>query len=208
MTESAYSGSCYCGAIGYTVSKDASVRMAGYCHCNSCRVAHASPIYHVVYVAPEDVVFTRGEDKLRKFTKEGSHVCRAFCSCCGSRMANWLHHRPDYLGFFPATLDESVQQNLPDIFKASMHFNKTEAVLDLDALCLFELPAEAEEEAAAAAAVDSSSANGRELCPNTQCKCPDCTCGLGCTCGVSTEVVCDPCVDFKKAAAAHQNNAK
>jgi hypothetical protein len=46
----------------------------------------------------------------------------------------------------------------------------------------------------------SSTAYGKELCPNTQCKCPDCTCGLGCTCGVSMEVVCDPCADFKKAA--------
>ena len=44
-------------------------------------------------------------------------------------------------------------------------------------------------------------------CPNPQCMCTACTCGAGCTCGVSTAVICDPCGDFKKAklaaAAAH-----
>jgi hypothetical protein len=34
-------------------------------------------------------------------------------------------------------------------------------------------------------------------CPNASCKCKECTCGDGCTCGVSAEVTCDPCKDFK-----------
>ena len=34
-------------------------------------------------------------------------------------------------------------------------------------------------------------------CTNTKCKCPSCTCGSGCTCNVSPEVVCDPCKEFK-----------
>ena len=38
--------------------------------------------------------------------------------------------------------------------------------------------------------------------------CPDCTCGEGCTCGVSPDVICDPCVDFKKQKEAEQANAK
>lgn len=36
-------------------------------------------------------------------------------------------------------------------------------------------------------------------CPNMACKCPDCTCGAGCTCNVSPDVVCDPCREFKAA---------
>ena len=35
-------------------------------------------------------------------------------------------------------------------------------------------------------------------CPNERCKCPDCQCGASCTCNTSMDVVCDPCVDFKK----------
>lgn len=34
-------------------------------------------------------------------------------------------------------------------------------------------------------------------CSNTSCKCPDCTCGLACTCGISMKVSCDPCNEFK-----------
>ena len=40
-------------------------------------------------------------------------------------------------------------------------------------------------------------------CSNSLCKCPDCTCGSGCTCGVSLEVVCDPCTEFKAKAKAN-----
>ena len=36
-------------------------------------------------------------------------------------------------------------------------------------------------------------------CPNQLCKCDACTCGDGCTCGVSADVTCDPCKDFKAA---------
>jgi len=53
-------------------------------------------------------------------------------------------------------------------------------------------------------------AQGIEACTNPQCGCTVCTCGAGCTCGVSPAVVCDPCVDFKqkKAAAAQLQEGK
>ena len=39
-------------------------------------------------------------------------------------------------------------------------------------------------------------------CPNLLCKCPDCTCGDGCTCNISMEVACDPCNEFKASMMA------
>ena len=45
--------------------------------------------------------------------------------------------------------------------------------------------------------VDVHEPDGTESCPNQLCKCKECTCGAGCTCGVSLEVVCDPCAAFK-----------
>lgn len=39
-------------------------------------------------------------------------------------------------------------------------------------------------------------------CLNSSCKCPDCTCGLTCTCGISPEVSCNPCNDFKAVMMA------
>ena len=38
---------------------------------------------------------------------------------------------------------------------------------------------------------------GITSCSNTACKCTDCECGEKCTCGVSMEVTCDPCREFK-----------
>ena len=37
---------------------------------------------------------------------------------------------------------------------------------------------------------------GSGKCTNSKCKCPNCTCGSGCTCNVSMKVVCDPCKEF------------
>mmetsp|Transcript_8183 Transcript_8183/g.16940 ORF Transcript_8183/g.16940 Transcript_8183/m.16940 type:complete len:134 (+) Transcript_8183:80-481(+) len=50
-----------------------------------------------------------------------------------------------------------------------------------------------------------AAAEKMEACANPKCGCSKCTCGPGCTCGVSMEKTCDPCVEFKKekeAAAA------
>eukprot|EP01049_Picozoa_sp_SAG25_P000628 SAG25_NODE_22_length_22323_cov_52.926874_13_plen_259_part_00 len=44
-------------------------------------------------------------------------------------------------------------------------------------------------------------------CPNPKCLCKECTCGDGCTCGVSIEVTCDPCVAFKQAKMAEKATA-
>tara|TARA_B100000780_G_scaffold125182_1_gene87820 strand:- start:240 stop:1466 length:1227 start_codon:yes stop_codon:yes gene_type:complete len=39
-------------------------------------------------------------------------------------------------------------------------------------------------------------------CTNEKCKCQACTCGDGCTCGISMEVTCDPCREFKEKKMA------
>ena len=41
-TTSSYSGSCFCGAVRFTVSGDPAAM--GYCHCTSCRHWSASPV--------------------------------------------------------------------------------------------------------------------------------------------------------------------
>jgi hypothetical protein len=45
---------------------------------------------------------------------------------------------------------------------------------------------------------------GEDACANATCGCARCTCGSACTCGVSMEKTCDPCVAFKKGAAANE----
>ena len=60
----------------------------------------------------------------------------------------------------------------------------------------------------AAAKQAAASTEDTERCANSACKCPDCECGPGCTCGVSPDVVCDPCKDFKKLMAANTGASK
>lgn len=47
-----YHGQCYCGKVKFLVRNDAYPTKAVYCHCESCRRAHAAPLYHVVYIPP------------------------------------------------------------------------------------------------------------------------------------------------------------
>src|SRR5690348_8058537 len=51
-----YEGSCFCGAVKFTVSGDA-VAM-GYCHCDSCRSWSAAPVNAFTLWPPSSVVVT------------------------------------------------------------------------------------------------------------------------------------------------------
>ena len=57
-TQSASRVAADCGAVQYTVQGDAEVLMGCFCHCESCRRAHAAPLYQVCYVPPAGPSFT------------------------------------------------------------------------------------------------------------------------------------------------------
>ena len=125
-------GSCYCGAVKYHVPSTAEPIVSLYCHCESCRRAHAAPVYHCVYMNEEDMVFQSGKELLTNFrlTDEEGSPTRAFCSVCGTRMQNKLNNKP-WFGFFPTTLHSDHQQNLPSVFQPTIHYCGHEAVVDL-----------------------------------------------------------------------------
>jgi hypothetical protein len=56
-------------------------------------------------VAPEDLVFTRGEERLRSF-KSSSFGSRTFCGECGTPFLMKVDHQPKTVDFSVATLDE------------------------------------------------------------------------------------------------------
>ena len=76
-----------------------------------------------------------GNESITHFRKPESKVTRSFCSKCGSRVINRLEHRPDWLGFFPALLDESVQHDLPSNLAPTRHHLAEEATLNLEHIC-------------------------------------------------------------------------
>ncbi len=62
-----YDGSCFCGAVQFTVTGEP-VSM-GYCHCNSCRHWSAAPINAFTLWQPENVRITHGEENIGTFSK-------------------------------------------------------------------------------------------------------------------------------------------
>ncbi len=53
----------------------------------------------------QDLVFTRGADKIRTF-KSSSSGSRTFCGDCGTPLLMKVDHQPDTVDFSVATLDE------------------------------------------------------------------------------------------------------
>lgn len=131
-TPSKYFGRCFCGGFQFSVCRDTVPIKPLYCHCESCRRAHAAPVYQIVYIPSEDFHIEVGEELVKEFSKSEVSPIRAFCSVCGSRLFNRLPLQPDFgVGFFPALLDDSIQHNLPPKFMPIVHYLSNEAVFPL-----------------------------------------------------------------------------
>ena len=57
---------CRCGQVEITLSTLTPV-LAGFCHCEDCRRAHAAPIYHYVYGASANICAKTGQPKRGSF---------------------------------------------------------------------------------------------------------------------------------------------
>jgi hypothetical protein len=119
-------GRCYCGSIVFSVPVEEPIK-AGYCHCDSCKRAHAAPLYQVVYIASSGFKIDQGSELLQPFRKsppliqngKECQVIRSFCRKCGSKICNtwlpgervwcsfWLDSRP-----IPASMEASVALTL------------------------------------------------------------------------------------------------
>ncbi|TFW09741.1 GFA family protein [Oxalobacteraceae bacterium OM1] len=81
--EHAYQGSCFCGAVEFTVSGEPAG--TGYCHCESCRRWSAGPVNAFTLWAPESVRITRGEEHIGAFQKTPQSN-RKWCKVCGGHV--------------------------------------------------------------------------------------------------------------------------
>lgn len=76
-------GSCFCGAVEFTVSGQPTAM--GYCHCDSCRRWSASPVNAFSLWPADALQVTRGADRVGIYHKtERSH--RQFCTRCGGHL--------------------------------------------------------------------------------------------------------------------------
>lgn len=78
-----YNGSCFCGAVQFTVTGEPAAM--GYCHCESCRTWSAGPVNAFSLWNPEAVKITRGADAVTGFSKTPASD-RQWCTKCGGHL--------------------------------------------------------------------------------------------------------------------------
>jgi len=128
-----YGGSCFCGAVQFSVSGEPAAM--GYCHCESCRHWSAGPVNAFTLWNPEAVRVTRGEDKIGTYHKTPRSY-RKWCTACGGHLFT-EHPHWKLIDVYAATIPRLR-------FKPGVHVNYQETGLPIkDGLPKFkDVPAE------------------------------------------------------------------
>ena len=115
-----YKGSCFCGAVAFTVTGEPAAM--GYCHCGSCRHWSAGPINAFSLWNPDSVRITKGAENIGTYHKtERSY--RKWCKICGGHLFT-EHPQWNLTDVYAAVIPE-----LP--FKPGVHVNYQETVLPI-----------------------------------------------------------------------------
>ena len=113
-----YKGSCFCGAVQFTVSGEPAGM--GYCHCDSCRRWSAGPVNAFSLWQPQAVRVTCGAEHLASFARTPMSE-RQFCRLCGGHVM--VNHPPlGLVDVFAATIPALT-------FAPGVHVNYSETVL-------------------------------------------------------------------------------
>jgi len=128
-----YQGSCFCGAVKFTVSGEPAAM--GYCHCESCRSWAAAPVNAFTLWQPQSLRITKGADNIGTYNKTPKSS-RKWCKTCGGHLFTEHPHwqlTDVYAGVIP---------EFP--YQAGVHVNYQETTLHIkDGLPkLKDLPAE------------------------------------------------------------------
>ena len=115
-----YSGSCYCGAVQFTVSGEP-VAM-GYCHCDSCRHWSAGPVNAFTLWKSDVVRITQGAESVGTYNKNPRSY-RKWCTSCGGHI---FTEHPEW------GLTDVYAAVIPELlFKAGVHVHYQETVLPI-----------------------------------------------------------------------------
>ena len=113
-----YKGSCFCGAVEFTVSGEPAGM--GYCHCESCRQWSAGPVNAFTLCSPEAVQITQGADNIGTYNKT-PQSSRKWCKNCGG------HIFTEHPEWGVTDVYAAVLPQLP--FQPGVHVNYQETVL-------------------------------------------------------------------------------
>jgi hypothetical protein len=113
-----HKGSCFCGAVQFTVSGEPAGM--GYCHCESCRSWSAGPVNAFTLWKPEAVRVTKGADKIGTYNKTPKSF-RKWCQVCGG------HVFTEHPGMGLVDVYAAAIPSYP--YHAGIHVNYQETVL-------------------------------------------------------------------------------
>jgi len=112
-----HTGSCFCGAVQFTVSGEPAAM--GYCHCASCRHWSAGPVNAFTLWKPDAVKVTRGAEHIGTYNKTPGSS-RKWCKLCGG------HILTDHPGMGLIDVYAAVLPSL--VFKPGVHVHYQESV--------------------------------------------------------------------------------
>ena len=113
-----HSGTCFCGAVGFTVSGDPAAM--GYCHCESCRHWSAGPVNAFSLWQPDSLKVTKGAEHIGTYNKTPISF-RKWCKLCGGHL--FTDHPTMGLVDVYAAMIPSLK------FEPGVHVNYQETVL-------------------------------------------------------------------------------
>ncbi len=118
--ENVYNGSCFCGAVQFTVCGEPVA--AGYCHCESCRPWSAGPVNAFSLWKPEAIQITQRADKIGTYNKTPKSD-RKWCIICGGYRFT-EHPEMGLTDVYAAVIPDFPRQ-------PSVHVNYQETVLPI-----------------------------------------------------------------------------
>lgn len=120
MAEKQYKGSCFCGAVQFTVTGEPAAM--GYCHCDSCRHWSAGPVNAFSLWPPAALKITQGADNIGTYNKT-PQSSRKWCKTCGGHIFT-DHPAMGLVDVYAAVI--------PDLeFKPGVHVHYGETVLHI-----------------------------------------------------------------------------
>lgn len=120
MSNKTHEGSCFCGAVRFTVTGEPAAM--GYCHCESCRKWSAGPVNAFSLWSPEAVTVTQGEDNIGSYNKT-PRSARKWCKTCGGHIFT-DHPEWNLIDVYAAVIPDFPHQ-------PGVHVNYQESVLSI-----------------------------------------------------------------------------
>jgi hypothetical protein len=103
MSDSAYSGRCFCGQVRFELA--GAPAFACHCHCESCRLAAGAAFVTWVTFARDGFVLLSGT--ISEY-RSSPGVRRGHCATCGTTISYWWEQRPAEIDIAVATLDDAA----------------------------------------------------------------------------------------------------